>query len=437
LLEDFQRIHAVRRLSSAERWLGCIWVSVLSVIEIVGRHFSSDFGDMLALLTVFLLAYVTRIIHRRRHLPVVAALGSGIRHVWRQVVGAGVEVGVDFRKYPPIPRGFPGTWLWACVILALLVPGLLWIAPAFPSRTRAILGGQFYLGSLALEALLWLALAYGVLVHSFLAWGGLHDWLVVRHRDQLPRPIGTEARATVALFGSLFIAGALLPAAIPVAAHALFLVTACAAAAVSSAGPETLWRYRRGGSVRAFDGRWLPWASCVGLCLVGMNLMIASLGESLWQVPFARQWSAAPVTMLLGRIFAWFSVAGGFVATCFTLTHATIGLMFRAARSADRPDSAMALEARRTEIQHRREIIRRLQMLFRRAAREKGQVRRGFGSGCSIGSFWGWREIRTKVRPSPESRRSSLMLLGRLFIGSSRLGLATILGGSLSPFMCT
>ena len=251
----FHLVRAAHRLWSVEAWLGCGWLVVMAVLEIAGQRFTSDFADAAALLGVSLLVYMTRMVHRRRNLRFVTSIGMGLRFVSHALWLSTVEIGVDLTRSPPLPRGIPLKWPLLLVILTLLVSGLIIVAPAFPSATRAVLAAHFYLACLVLEGVLWLGLAVGILVHSFLAWARLHDWLVERHRDQQPRSIHTEVQATLAMFALLIGAAAALPLWIPLTVHALFLVTACAALLASCPGLELLWRYRGGGSVRVFDGR--------------------------------------------------------------------------------------------------------------------------------------------------------------------------------------
>ncbi len=316
------------RLSSVEAWLGCGWLVVMAVLEIAGQRFTSDFADAAALLGVSLLVYMTKMVHRRRNLWFVTSIGMGLRRVSHAFWLSTVEIGVDLTRSPPLPRGIPLKWPLLLAILTLLVSGLMMVAPAFPSATRTVLAAHFYLGCLALEGLLWLGLAFGILVHSFLAWARLHDWLVERYRDQQPRSIRTEVRATLAMFALLIGAAAALPLWIPLAVHALFLVTACAALLASSPGLELLWRYRGGDSVRVFDGRWLVWMTCVGSGLFAMALIVIAGGESLWERPFFLLLKAAPLTTLLGRMFAWISIAGNFVAVYYAVLYAALGIIF-------------------------------------------------------------------------------------------------------------
>ena len=267
----FHLARAARRLSSVEVWLCSGWLIVLTVLEIAGRRFTSDIADGAALLGVCLLMCLTKIAHNRRNLTTVMAIGKGLRFVSNAFWQSALEIGVDLTLSSPLPRAIPAKWWLLVVILALLVPGLMTFAPAFPSGARAALAAHFYLACMVLEAMLWLVLAFGILMHSILAWALLHDWLVERHRDHHPRSIRTELRATLAIFASLIGAAAVLPLWIPLAAQALFLVTACAALLASSPGLELVWRYRWGGPVRVFDGRWLHWTTCVGSGLLEMH----------------------------------------------------------------------------------------------------------------------------------------------------------------------
>ena len=68
--------------------------------------------------------------------------------------------------------------------------------------------------------------------------------------------------------------------------------------------------------------------TCVGSGLFAMALILIAGGESLWRGPFFLLLDAAPITTLLGRMFAWISIAGNFVAVYYAVLYAALGIMF-------------------------------------------------------------------------------------------------------------
>ena len=381
-----------RRLPAAEISLGCGWLIVLAILEFTGRRFTSDVADGVALLGVTMLVHLTKVLHKRRNLQAVAIIRKGLQSLSHTFWQSTIEVGADLTRFPPLPRGFPPKWWWVLALLAMLVPGLIMFAPEFPSAARAALAAHFYLIWLTLEGLLWSTLAFGIVLHSVLAWARLHDWFVERHREQRPRSIRTEVRATLAMFLLLLGGAVALPLWIPITVQALFIVTASAALLMSRPGLELVWRYRSGGPVRVFDGRWLYWTHCTGSCLLALVLIVIAGGETLWESALFQPSGSAPVTSLLGRMFAWMSMAGNFVAVYYSARFAIQGMLFHQHQSLSDRGPASSPEDRRSEIRARREIIRRLKMLLRRAARQSGPRGTGFWIGLQhwfiLGLSW-------------------------------------------------
>ncbi len=367
LTSRFARL--VKQESWAEVWLAGGWLAGLAMLEIAGRRFTSDLMDGAVLFAVCFFACMTGIVHKKRRLFLVTRVGKAWRFLWTSCRLPSVDIGVDLSKSPQLPRGIPASWKLSAVLLMLFVGGLVCVAPLFPSEARTYLSARCYLLWLAIEGLVWLGLSFGIVVYPILVWARLHDWLVQRHRGPQPRSIRLEVRATLVVFGFLLGCGMFCPGWLPFALHAPFLVVTTAASVAASPGLELIWRYRSEEHSRVFDGRWSYGMIMAGSILLAMAAMVIAGGEFLGKAPHSPDASTAPVTIFLGRVFAWAAVGGNFVVTCYAVRFAAMGILFH--RDGFRPfgKQPSTPEDRRSEIQCRREIVRRLQMLFRRVKR--------------------------------------------------------------------
>lgn len=376
-----------RRLLKVETVLGSAWLIVLSVLEVAGRRFTSDVSDGFAFVGVCLFLLATVAVHHKQPMWTGSAIHAAIRSGWNTLARWKVEFGVDFVGDPPFCKGFPRIWGWPVAFVTILTPVVMIFAPHFPSEARAVMVPRFYLAYLTVFGLFWSALVLGILVHAFLGWSGLHDWLVVRYRGQKPRPIRNEVRAALIILTLALGGAALSPNWVPLAIHMLFLGTASLACLASSTGLQLIWRYRWGSTIQSFDGRWLLWMQCAGSILATALLVLLSTGENLWESPLFQQNGTTPVTSLLGRCFAWVSCVGNFVLVYYAARFAALGIYFNPyrlhRRMAYSEDGQITKphKFRRAEIQCRRQIIRRLKSLIRHAMRQSGHT----GAGIWIG----------------------------------------------------
>ena len=375
LVSPFSRF--ARSVSPIEVRLFCGWAVALTLVEIVGRRSTSDFLDVLSMFAICLLGFLTTRLHSRHHLQSVASVAELSRILLNSYHRLTLEVGVDLAKSPPLPRKIPPNLKGSVFFSTLIVGGVAFLTPSFPSGARALLSAHFYLLLLALEGLIWTCLALGIAVYSLFIYARLHDWLVERHVGQQPRSIQTEARATAAVFIVMLGSAIVLPLWWSLSAHILLLTVVCIASLLSSPGLELTWRDRSGGLTQVYDGRWMVWSKSVLSLMVAIAATIVAAGECLTSASISPYQGTAPVTVFLGRLFAWTALGGNCVVTYFVLRFAALGMLFhgRGFWSVRRP--AVVDVDRRSEIQCRREILRPLQKLFRRAARQKGN--RGTG----------------------------------------------------------
>ena len=375
LVAPFTRF--ARSVSQLEVWLFCGWALTLTLVEIVGRRFTSDSLDAVSLFVICLLGFLTTRLHKTHHLKIVSVAKELPRILVQAYHRSTLEIGVDLAKSPPLPRVVPPHLKKRVVLLTLILGCAGCLAPSLPSGGRVFLSTHFYLLLLAVEGLIWTGLALGIAVYSFFIYARLHDWFVERHIGQQPRSIQTEARATVVVFLALLGSAIVLPLWWALSVQILLLIVAAIAPLVSSPGLELTWRHRSGGSTHVYDGRWMVWSKSVGSLLFAIAAILVAGGECLWPAPFAPYQGMAPVTVFLGRLFAWTALGGNCVVIYFVVRFAAMGMFFHGREFwSVRPPVAVA-EDRRLEIQCRREILRPLQKLFRRAARQRGK--RGTG----------------------------------------------------------
>lgn len=145
----------------------------LAAIEVQGRRFTSDPGDVLMLLALGALLFVTSAVSGVDR----EALGNRVGQLWHRAVkrstAAWPQLGVDFRPDPTIPHRIPPVVLRTSSFLALvsvlLVAWNVWGGTSL----RALFAPRLYLLYLVLLAALWAGLlltaALGVLMAAMTA----------------------------------------------------------------------------------------------------------------------------------------------------------------------------------------------------------------------------------------------------------------------------
>src|SRR5438270_13672180 len=98
----------LRRLWSADLGFTLGVALAAAALEVLGRqtaHFGSDLHDLLALVTVILLAVFVIVRHRRSPLGWVTALAAAGRRAGAGLRRGTFEIGLDLRGPPPVRRG--------------------------------------------------------------------------------------------------------------------------------------------------------------------------------------------------------------------------------------------------------------------------------------------------------------------------------------------
>ena len=128
--------HRIRRPIRREHTLTAIWLGTIGAVEVLGRRSTSDFGDVVGVTTLIILAVVTHYAHFMRPIPLISRLSQRVRSALEGLERYLYRAGEDLRLDPPLPRRFPGV-LVAAGITAPLVAALLWtVRDVFPTGVR-------------------------------------------------------------------------------------------------------------------------------------------------------------------------------------------------------------------------------------------------------------------------------------------------------------
>jgi hypothetical protein len=150
-----QAVPQIRQFLRRPRVFSAVVFGSLLGLEILGRTLSSDIYDTLASSALLVLVSIVLVYHRDTPLGWVNWLGRGAQRVIDFFDRFRIEVGIDLRGQPPIPRRTPVS-MWWTLGWFLLVAGLgltLWLC--FPEGWRAILIQGSYIGYLLVVTALW------------------------------------------------------------------------------------------------------------------------------------------------------------------------------------------------------------------------------------------------------------------------------------------
>jgi hypothetical protein len=298
---------SLRRFLGPDAWFSYGVLAVLVTLEIAGRRVStSDFYDLLTVMVLMLLAWLVAVRHRQRPLGWVNLAVARWERVRTFFHSRGIDVGVDFRGAPPLPRSLPPSVLRTVGALLLWAALLLPFLPNLPHGLRFLGERFFYLGYLAVLVALWGALALSVAMAAYLPWAIIHDAFVSRFDGPGRRSLRRELIALGAYFGGLLIAARFLPPWFALAICGLAL-TINLVTMLIPANPDVkfVWRYRESGSVV----RSIPWPQYVlgefsVLTLGTINLVLTSCGGAIFgDVRSAYQ--DMPITTGIGMLLAW------------------------------------------------------------------------------------------------------------------------------------
>jgi len=290
-----------------------LWVAYAALLESLGPGLGPDTGLVIALIGAVLLARTTARLHARAPLSWLGALRRAAAALRPSRAPWKLELGLDLRGAPPVPRAWPpvlaAPLVGAVALLAVLAP----LAAAFPEALPAIAEISFTLYTLVAGALLAALLAAG----AFLA---LVAILTVRERLRRRPPhaalvVGALVLALAAPLITFFDGPQWLPLLGPLAALML------AAVALGFRGPgevALLWRPRGRAAVAAVPALSFTAVQLALAAVVALVLSTLAAGQRVVNsAPLASQGREGiagdeplVVLPLVGFAFAWCACYG-------------------------------------------------------------------------------------------------------------------------------
>ncbi|MEM7204650.1 MAG: hypothetical protein AAF628_30610 [Planctomycetota bacterium] len=284
-------------------------------VEVGGRAFArSDIHDGAVLATLCLIALNVRTLGGVRR--AMHRLGGVTRALMRQLRHYQIELGVDLRERPSIPRELPPVMLLAlrgAVTLAVVAIAVT-LAPI--SAGRDAWATVLYLGYLAGLAGLWAGLLTVALGGALLPAACIHDALLSTQADSPRRRY--EIASIGSYLGITLVAGLTLPAWVPLAVTAatatLFVVTMQR----SSPAVTLLWRARAGGRLRSIDWRRFEIGCAMGVLALFVAVVVAAVGRPALGLPGAPD-PSMPVTQVAGAVASWLGAAAMALGCAFAV----------------------------------------------------------------------------------------------------------------------
>ncbi len=321
-----------RRLIQPSSLLLVAWIVLIAVLEVAGRSIQSDVGDIGVLLLLAMAVTASALIHARIRANWVDRIRRGFFRLWVRVQSWRMEVGVDFRKSPSLPRGMPNLWSNGILTAALLLVGLMILRDVFPGGIRAYLASGSYTVYLIALAIVWGAMGAMAAFMLLLPVTLIHNELVSRHVGQQPRSMRDEFVAQSLFLVILLVAGVFLPAWFPALGLivAMFLVLGIQ---IFRMIPSLVLTWKRTAlhrlvsnksdesnddTVRVMEYRdWIS-AQLLAVGLIACSLIILTRGSLLFATTAGGAGNGMIVTPLFGLFFSW-CVLAGFGAVLYLL----------------------------------------------------------------------------------------------------------------------
>lgn len=296
----------LRRLLGSDAWFTYGVVAALVTLEVVGRRGGeSDIYDFLAASILTLLTALTLTRHRQVPLGWLSGLEGLARRLRAFFQARALDIGVDLRGTPPLPRGMPPRTSWIAYGLLGATLVIFLFSDWLPFGLRAVGTRVFYLGYLVLLMALWAALLICILVAFVIPMAIIHDRFVSRSSGGDERARQGEFFWLSVYFGGLLLAASVLPVWVPLLVCPLAMATNMLTVVVP-ANPDVsfVWRYRQGeGGVRCIP--WGHWVICeFSLLTLGtLDLILLACGGTLLGHAAAQE--TMPVTTVFGLVLAW------------------------------------------------------------------------------------------------------------------------------------
>lgn len=378
-----QLARSLRALSPGEAVVWASWGGLLLSIETLGSRFNDRWFDLGAGVSLLGWCLVTLLVHNTRPLHLISWMLGGLpSRRWVQAHLA-FSWGVDLRRVPPLRRSLPTAWvriaggLLACTLLTLGTVCL------FPGGLRERIVPVSYLGFLLPWTAILGASMFLASVMLFVLWAEIHDRAVTHFDAQGERPVRGEVLAMLGCTGALLLAGLTLPLWIALAGLATIGLVVTLGMALTSDDLVLVWRQELRGRSGCFDGRLFIWFQAVAAVAILINLSLLLGGGR--ELPFLGEWRLSSVfspralsdpARILARITSWVSFGGGVAVGFDALRLAVQGIWYHPRRMLESEGRGLSLAAdfvtrRPQEIRCRRQLLRGLERLFKRAARRR------------------------------------------------------------------
>jgi hypothetical protein len=298
---------SLQRMLGPDAWFTGGIVAVLAAVEVVGHRGSeSDVHDAVSLTVLALVGLLIVSRHRQAPLAWVRGLAGLLLRGWAYLQLRALDIGVDLRGTPPLPRAVPRRIVGSLVGLIFLSLVLLLFHGALPHGIRALGAHTFYLGYLAFLAAFWALMMVCTLFALVIPTALIHDAFIGRGGGADGRLRRREFLCLGVYYGALLILGSYLPAWVPlVLALAALLVNLLTIAVPSNPDVTFVWRPRDGrAGVRSMP--WGQWVTCEFsiLTLATINLVLLACGSSLLGLDVGVQ-ETMPITTGLGLVLGW------------------------------------------------------------------------------------------------------------------------------------
>ena len=279
-------------------------VSMLAIVEWVGRSLNSEVVDLAAVVIVSGIVGICVCWHRMWKLRWTQWIGTIVNRMKRHFQWLSIDVGLDLRRTPPIARKFPPRLVLQNLAVINVIGGFVTWELAFDESFRSFSVQGWYLGYVSVISVLWGALLCGLFVAILAPAAYIFDLLVtktslLRRKAWTMTVVVSVVSVVVLLLVSTWIAEwmaiAILVGLIPIGVLVIW--------APPRRRLTCLWRDRRGSEIRAIDGSTFYTLEMAFWHLLILLVCLLAIGPpALGLAPH----SAAPRLMaVVGTLLAW------------------------------------------------------------------------------------------------------------------------------------
>jgi hypothetical protein len=295
-------------------------LSLVVVLEVLGRRAASDLGDAGGVALLWLFGSMTASLHRRDAVPWWGALSAGATALWTGLKGLFVEMGADFREDPPYPSRWPGSIVWLEIALGTLVIVLALTGSFLPGGLRWLGLHSSYTLYLLILGGLWALHLLATVCMGFVLFGLAREFADSGRREPDAEPPRWRAAAAVVGVGLVGAASVLAPPSWAMAVVAGLLALQSTVLFVpGSPRLRLLWQHQReddpSPATIGWEGYLLSQQAVLAMCLLALVLL--TRGSDVWSV--VQPLEEMPVTAVLGQLLAWVGAAGYVAVTLYTV----------------------------------------------------------------------------------------------------------------------